>query len=432
MQMLGDSYGPLLRDRHVVVHKSQMNRCSVVDLLSYRPKASDQAHMLHPQLACLKLVWKPAMRSHRNGWRKVMHERLCWQRISSSVCKDSDTLSYKGLVLPLYAFLETEACYAFITGHIPNSCPLSVLGRLAPLPEPILQVLFAQMALAIHICHKSGILLRCLHRNSFVFDSHCNCVLVDFQSAKVAIRSSSTRLPEHGIEYLAPEQIRSQSYSKSADWFAIGLLLLELIVGSSPLTTYCSQKKIPLNSDQGGNCIIRPPNHVLLACKLHAWTFAKRFESNLVNRFWYQLSNKYSQWSICVKQHRHLNCYWKIFCVWWVWIRKKFQRLTGQTLISGLCSRLIRILNEGLEVNRMHFIVFKITNSFTTWIGNVFGKIFNKIVMSLSLLIVQIKWSLLQILHMNCRSFLKKTILVQKSVVHAFQFTIYIHLFHFT
>jgi serine/threonine protein kinase len=264
IQTLGNSYDPMMRDRYVIVHKDRLSQCSAIDLLSYESKRTDAAHVLHPQLATLKLIWKPTMRSHRNGWRKVMHERLSWQRISSLVCDDSNTGTFKGLVVPLYAFLETEACYAFVTGHLVNGSSLSVLIQATAPPEPVLQVLFAQMALAVHLCHKSGLLLRCLHRNSFIVDRHCNCLLADFQSAKLTDRSSSTRLPVCALEYLAPEQIRSQSYARSADWFSLGVLLLELLVGCSPLKWYCQRNAITLQTDSDGTLMVRPSNYVLL------------------------------------------------------------------------------------------------------------------------------------------------------------------------
>lgn len=268
LHTLGNAYGWLLKDRHVLVNRQTLDQHSITELLSFQVKSMpNQREILHSTLATLKLVWKPSMRAHRNGWRKVMHERLSWQKVSSIVYDGKSSVSFKGLVLPLYAFLETEACYGFVAAHIPNVTSVATLIKSAPLPDQILQVLIAQMAISLHTCHRSGVLLRSLHRNSFIIDSFCNCLLADFQCAKLCEQSHSTRLPLHTIEYLSPEQINSQTYGRISDWFSLGILALELCVGSTPLQSYCKRNSITLPVDQDAILLNRPSNDILISGK---------------------------------------------------------------------------------------------------------------------------------------------------------------------
>lgn len=353
LHVLGEHFGPLLSDRHLLVQQPVLARSCLKELLL-------TAGRLHPQLATLKLVWKAKMRTHRNGWRKVMNERLAWQRVtaelrlpqigwpeqplqtaedgeqppangadhgandgkssitingvqpahrkganhqkagsvqsepgdspvvlklypistkpvdgtssptlswsgsSSTSNLSADRREYPGLIVPLYEFIETEACYGFVGGHLPGGCSLGLLLQSAPIPEPLVKVLSAQMALAVHHCHRAGLLLRTLNRHSFLVDADCNAFLADFENAKLTDCSGHSPHAGHAVEYMAPEQMQRQLYSREADWFALGVLLLEMHYGRTAFHLHCERRQLRLEVDANGAYLARPPTELLL------------------------------------------------------------------------------------------------------------------------------------------------------------------------
>ncbi len=58
-----------------------------------------------------------------------------------------------------------------------------------------------------------------------------NIVLTDFGSAKILEAMEKTRSIAGTPQYLAPEVLRGEAYSFSADWWSAGILIYEMLTG---------------------------------------------------------------------------------------------------------------------------------------------------------------------------------------------------------
>jgi protein kinase C-like 3 len=182
---------------------------------------SDDKHII-------KIVWKTQMRQSERGWKKVMNERLIWQK-----------LSIQSYILDLHGFFETPACYCFVIRHIPDSCTLSYLIENAPLPIEAIRLISAQIAIAIHQCHSNGILIRDLSSESFLIHNTGKINLCNLESAKVT-KLSCNRYGQ--LDYRSPEVIQRLKYDKSSDWFSLGIIIYEMLIGKTPLRIFCEKK----------------------------------------------------------------------------------------------------------------------------------------------------------------------------------------------
>lgn len=77
--------------------------------------------------------------------------------------------------------------------------------------------------------------------DNVVIDSDGHCKLTDFGLSKEGIDDNfSARSFCGSLAYLAPEMLERQGHGKSVDWYLIGVLLYEMLVGKTP---YYSQIK---------------------------------------------------------------------------------------------------------------------------------------------------------------------------------------------
>lgn len=85
-----------------------------------------------------------------------------------------------------------------------------------------------------HICYRD------LKPENILIDKHGYCTIIDFGFAKVVMDRTFTLCGTP--EYLAPELILSKGHNKGVDYWALGILMFELIAGYTP---FC-----PDNADQ--------------------------------------------------------------------------------------------------------------------------------------------------------------------------------------
>jgi len=84
--------------------------------------------------------------------------------------------------------------------------------------------------------HHRHISYRDLKPENILIDSFGYCVLVDLGFAKVVMDKTYTLCGTP--EYLAPEIILSKGHNKGVDYWALGVLIFEMLVGRSPFYSY--------------------------------------------------------------------------------------------------------------------------------------------------------------------------------------------------
>ena len=89
----------------------------------------------------------------------------------------------------------------------------------------------AQIVLALEHLHSMGIVYRDLKPENILLDDNGNILLTDFGLAKMVLQTNSfCGTPD----YIPPEIIENRKYTRSVDWWQLGVLIYELLVGHTP------------------------------------------------------------------------------------------------------------------------------------------------------------------------------------------------------
>ena len=102
------------------------------------------------------------------------------------------------------------------------------------LPERTVKFLAVQIIDAVNFLHQKNIAHRDLKLENVLIDQEGYIHIIDFGISKKIEPNLETGTFCGTKEYMAPEILEGQHYNKSVDWWAIGIMLYELIFGCNP------------------------------------------------------------------------------------------------------------------------------------------------------------------------------------------------------
>ncbi|KAL7712227.1 non-specific serine/threonine protein kinase [Entamoeba marina] len=142
-------------------------------------------------------------------------------------------LSHPFIVKLHYAFQTSNKLYMvmdFINGgelfyHLKNENSFS---------EERAKYYAAEIALVLIHIHDLGVIYRDLKPENILLDSTGNVVITDFGLSKQLAEGENTQTFCGTPDYLAPEILKGVGHGPAVDWWSLGILIYEMIIGIPP------------------------------------------------------------------------------------------------------------------------------------------------------------------------------------------------------
>ncbi|CAD8123427.1 unnamed protein product [Paramecium sonneborni] len=164
-------------------------------------------------------------------------ERMMSQNLLKYAETEKEVLSvmhHPFIVKLNYAF-QTESKLFLVMDFCPGGDLSKLLDVKRKLSEEDAKIYVAEILLAIECLHKNNIIFRDLKPENIVLDSEGHALLTDFGLSKKGVTDEELSKSFCGSPaYLPPEILSKQGHNRMADWYGLGVMTYELLVGIPP------------------------------------------------------------------------------------------------------------------------------------------------------------------------------------------------------
>uniref|UniRef100_T1JBB4 Uncharacterized protein n=1 Tax=Strigamia maritima TaxID=126957 RepID=T1JBB4_STRMM len=188
----------------------------------------------------------------RFAMKRINKNNLMLRNQVEQVFAERDIMSFTDnpFVVSMFCSFETKKHLCLVMEYVEGGDCATLLKNMGPLGADMARFYFAETVLAVEYLHSYGIVHRDLKPDNLLITSLGHIKLTDFGLSKMGLMNLATNLYEGYVdrdtrqftdkqvfgtpEYIAPEVILRQGYGKPVDWWSMGVILYEFLVGCVP------------------------------------------------------------------------------------------------------------------------------------------------------------------------------------------------------
>lgn len=143
-------------------------------------------------------------------------------------------------IMQVYDFANEGEVYYMVLEYIRGNTLKSVIKQINEQGKHLSSAESIKLLLpiceAVHFAHQHNMIHRDIKPGNIMLDSNARPILTDFGLARIVENSQNTRSGAimGTALYMAPEQVRGEHATRSADIYALGVILYELLTGHPP------------------------------------------------------------------------------------------------------------------------------------------------------------------------------------------------------
>ena len=164
-------------------------------------------------------------------------ERIIGQNLLKYAIAERNVLSLSNhpFIVKLNFAFQTNSKLFLILEYCPGGDLSKHLYFEKKFSEARAKIYICEVLLALENLHKKNIIYRDLKPDNVVLCDDGHCKLTDFGLSKEGVFDGDAAKSFCGsIAYLAPEMLQKKGHGKAVDWYLLGVLLYEMIIGVTP------------------------------------------------------------------------------------------------------------------------------------------------------------------------------------------------------
>uniref|UniRef100_A0A8C1CJP0 Protein kinase C n=1 Tax=Cyprinus carpio carpio TaxID=630221 RepID=A0A8C1CJP0_CYPCA len=166
--------------------------------------------------------------------KELVHddEDIDWVQTEKHVFEQASTNPF---LVGLHSCFQTESRLFLVIDYVNGGDLMFHMQKQRKLPEEHARFYAAEICIALNFLHEKGIIYRDLKLDNVLLDQDGHIKITDYGMCKEGIRPGDTTSTFCGTpNYIAPEILRGEDYGFSVDWWALGVLMFEMMAGRSP------------------------------------------------------------------------------------------------------------------------------------------------------------------------------------------------------